>query len=239
MQIIKTAGVIFECEDPIEVIRAQTLLTKEPGTIAWLDKHLQPDDVFYDVGANIGCYTLYAAQRLTTGHVYAIEPNIFTARSLMRNVAANHLERHVTVWTVALGRVDPPQPVAFNYTSLRPGASGSQLGHTIGEDGQAFEPVLVEMKLATRLDCLGPLKPSIIKLDVDGNERDIVASMWGTRVRTIQVEMHAKDDADIVAFLEYDHHLHLDHRHHTAQGQKAIDKGADPMSIPHNAVFVR
>src|SRR5678815_6110374 len=102
MQIIKTAGLIFECEDDIEVMRAQTLLTKEPGTIAWLEKHLRPDDVFYDIGANIGCYTLFAASRITTGHVYAFEPNVVNARSLMRNVEVNKLEARVTVVTVAL-----------------------------------------------------------------------------------------------------------------------------------------
>ena len=35
------------------------LLTKEPGTIAWIEGFTE-DDVFWDVGANVGLYSLYA-----------------------------------------------------------------------------------------------------------------------------------------------------------------------------------
>src|ERR671919_62441 len=42
--------------------RALSLLTKQPGTIQWIDAFV-PDSVFWDVGANIGVYSLYAALR--------------------------------------------------------------------------------------------------------------------------------------------------------------------------------
>ena len=42
--------------------RAMTMLTRQPATIAWIDA-FQPNSVFWDVGANIGVYTLYAALR--------------------------------------------------------------------------------------------------------------------------------------------------------------------------------
>src|SRR5262245_41812198 len=43
------------------VWRARTFFTEEPDTVAWLDG-LRPDDVLWDVGANVGLYTIYAAK---------------------------------------------------------------------------------------------------------------------------------------------------------------------------------
>ena len=52
--------------------RARGLLTKQRGTIAWIDS-FQPGSVFWDIGANIGSYALYAALRRDV-KVVAFEP---------------------------------------------------------------------------------------------------------------------------------------------------------------------
>jgi len=59
--------------------------------LALLDRLLvQPDQVFIDVGANEGEETIFAAKRLTHGHVYAFEPNDNVYSRLCQNVALNH-----------------------------------------------------------------------------------------------------------------------------------------------------
>jgi hypothetical protein len=64
--------------------RAERLLQKEKGTIAWLDRELGPNDVFFDIGANIGIYTIFGAKRINgTGMVVAFEPHIPSANSLI------------------------------------------------------------------------------------------------------------------------------------------------------------
>lgn len=50
----------FFCPGTLPIYRAQTLLTKEPDTIEWIDT-FQKDDVLWDIGANVGVYSLYAA----------------------------------------------------------------------------------------------------------------------------------------------------------------------------------
>ena len=63
IDIVTTFGKIsFYCHGEVPLIRARTLLTKEPETILWIDD-FNKDDVFWDVGANIGPYSLYAAKR--------------------------------------------------------------------------------------------------------------------------------------------------------------------------------
>lgn len=65
-------------------------------------QHLQPGDVYVDVGANIGYYTLIAAQRVgPQGKVIAYEPDADNFELLQRNVALNHLSQ-VQVFPYAL-----------------------------------------------------------------------------------------------------------------------------------------
>lgn len=57
-------------------------------------KHLQPGDVYVDVGANIGYYTLVAAQRVgLQGKVFSYEPDADNFALLQSNVALNHLSQ--------------------------------------------------------------------------------------------------------------------------------------------------
>ncbi|HQQ64258.1 MAG TPA: FkbM family methyltransferase [Pseudomonadales bacterium] len=65
-------------------------------------QHLHPGDVYVDVGANIGYYTLIAAQRVGVhGKVIAYEPDTDNFALLQRNVALNQLS-HVRIFPCAL-----------------------------------------------------------------------------------------------------------------------------------------
>jgi FkbM family methyltransferase len=242
VQIIKTDGLIFECETDIERSRAETLLTKEPGTIEWL-RTLPEGAIFYDVGANIGAYTLFAARQVgPRGRVYAFEPHIINARSLLRNVAANGFTDRVRILTCALGDSDDVYP--FCYRALEAGSSGSQLGHCTDENGKTFEPVLVEMKHVARADRLPRHLdlPQYVKIDVDGNDLIVLGGMAGLLQHappvSVQVEVHKDNLAGIEKFMNQ-HDYILASRHYTANGQRAIAKGAEPLAIPHNAIYVR
>ena len=61
VEIETSHGIIsFYCPGGRTVGRANTLLTKEKNTIAWIDS--LEEGVFWDIGANVGVFTLYAAQ---------------------------------------------------------------------------------------------------------------------------------------------------------------------------------
>lgn len=228
----------FVQDTPLEQWRVKTLATKEPGTIAWLDE-LQPGDVFYDIGANVGIYTIYAAEKVgPTGHVYAVEPHLANAVSLLKNIAANGFQDRVTVACVALCDVD--YWGAFHYRDLTAGASGSQLGNAIGEDGRPFTPVLTEYKHSIRLDHLATdwRRPTAIKIDVDGRELHILCGAYALRPASWQIEVHP-GHADAIAW----RCEHVGYRqaqiHYTSHGQKQIDKGADPATVTANVIYRR
>lgn len=242
MKLVTIDGLKFACADHIEVARAESLLTKEPGTIDWLMRTVQQGDVVYDIGANIGVYTLFAARLVgPLGTVYAFEPHIANASALFENVLLNGLQHIVKVSTCALG--ERMAMDLFNYVSLRRGSSGSQAGHTTGETGESFEPALREIKACVPLDAISDLrKPDVIKLDVDGNELSILKGakqlLLSAAPRSLQVEMRGSN-AEQVKFFLATMGYRFSHRHDTALGQKRIAQGANVEEIGHNGVFLR
>ena len=66
-------GIEFDATYAGAMARGRNLLVNEPDTINWLDDYLLQGDVFLDIGANIGVYSLYAAKKSNT--VVSIEPD--------------------------------------------------------------------------------------------------------------------------------------------------------------------
>jgi len=81
--------------------RARGLLTKQRGTIAWIDS-FQPGSVFWDVGANIGSYALYAALRRDV-RVVAFEPAAVNYFLLAANCELNEFGEHLDCLQLGLG----------------------------------------------------------------------------------------------------------------------------------------
>lgn len=236
----------FRCPNALTLRRACTLYVKEVGTIDWLNQRLQPGDLFLDIGANIGVYTLYAAQRVgPSGHVYAVEPHLPNAVALMENLMANALGERVTLLTCALA--ETPGPGRFNYGEWRTGSSRSQLSGST--DGRLVPiPVTVrpsEIMLAQTLDNLieeGAIRaPNLVKIDVDGTELSILHGMRKMlngegRPRSLQVECMPGNAGDIEVLLTR-FGYRLEQRHASMAGAKRLAKGLEVADIVHNAVF--
>ena len=238
---IESAGLTFLCDDPIEEWRAKTLLEKEPGTIAWINQ-MQPGEVFYDIGANIGVYTLYAAKRGVK--VYAFEPHALNAVELARNVHVNGLSDLVTV--IQMPITEGYGLALFYYRSLRAGTSGHQSKCEWENNCVRFEPECCIRMPSSSIDGLlewDEIKaPHYIKIDVDGNEPKIVDGLRCTLVRStvksLQIETEPEHRAEVDRELEK-HGYPLSYRHYTQAGQRKIDLGADPETVICNSVYVR
>ena len=234
---------VFRCEDPLEVTRAVTLLEKEAGTVRFIRTEVRSGDVFYDIGANIGLYTLVAARRVgDDGMVCAFEPHAANVMSLLRNVAENKLDDRVKVVSAAL--TDASGFFAFDYRSAEPGSALSRL-ESEGAVGEAFEPVFRELKYATSVDALvedGVIPPAdLVKIDVDGNEPLVLRGMTShlsgdRRPRAVQVEIDP-ETREQVRELMRDYGYDVAERHETMAGQALIESGEDPGEVVHNVVF--
>lgn len=228
-----SARFVVSHETAIERARVETFFTKEPGTLRWLREQVRPGDVLLDIGANIGLYSLYAAA-LQPVEVYAVEPHVPTAASLLRNVWLNGWLSRVHVLTCPLALDAGWQN--FHYRGLEAGISDNQFGPHPG--------VCVEPKYGVPVDDLLFDKlmpqPTLVKIDVDGNEPDIVAGMGFALqgVRSVQVEVNpGRLDRLVPQFARAG--LVNPQRHDTAHGRAALKAGAAPQSIAYNLIFTR
>ncbi len=236
----------YVCENRLQAYRAVSLWVKEPGTMAWIEAETRLGDRFLDIGANVGIYTIAAAHRVgDMGRVYAVEPHKPNAVSLMRNILRNDLQRRVDVLTLPLA--EQRIVAAFNYTSLEPSVTGSQLGSTfLDGHSRVFKPAASELCLGMSVDELISINaiqaPHLIKIDVDGIELNILKGMRillasAERPRGIQVELNIGEHDGVVDFLASQGYK-LDHRHFTIGGERRRMAGVNIADIAHNAIFV-
>ena len=73
--------------------RAKSFATKEPETLDWID-HLPQGCTLWDVGANVGLYSIYAAKKREC-RVVAFEPSVFNLELLAQNFFLNSLQERV------------------------------------------------------------------------------------------------------------------------------------------------
>jgi FkbM family methyltransferase len=233
----------FVCHSEKERNRAKRMFEKEKGTIAWLDRELRPGDVYFDVGANIGVYTLFGARRVgEKGSVVAFEPHIPNANSLLENIILNGLGHQIKLVTAALS--DRECYDHFNYQAVTVASSTSQFGRTSYE-GEAFDPIFVEVKHSVRIDTLigtgAVSRPNVVKIDVDGLDFEVLDGMRrlissAERPRSIQIELGSDSKPRILSLLEETGYV-LREKHWTAAGLEFIAEGNDPERYPHYGIF--
>jgi FkbM family methyltransferase len=218
-----------------EYNRATHAFAKEPGTLTWL-AGIRPGDVVYDVGANVGVYTLLAAHRVgPAGRVYAFEPHAATTATLLENVTLNGLGDRVDVLSCALHGSSGVEP--FLYGSLAAGSALSQVG---GEGAGARE--LKAVAAADDLIAGGTLAPAdLIKIDVDGNEAGVLAGMRGLltgadRPRSVQVEVNPDDAAAVLELMTQAGYRETG-RHRSGDAERLVRNGADPATLGANVIF--
>jgi len=134
----------------------------ERPLVDWLKHTLRPDDVFWDVGANIGAITLAAAPLCRK--VVAFEPDPRSNVRLSQNVAVNRLA-HVEIVEGALGVEAGVAPLY--QSGVRNSGMTSLIAGRSDAVGQTNVPVLRADDLIARRP---ELAPTIMKLDVEGAE---------------------------------------------------------------------
>jgi FkbM family methyltransferase len=170
---------------------------KEPETVAWIESQLRPGDVFYDVGANIGAYSLIA-HTVTEGRcqIYAFEPSFSTFAALCDNVFLNRFQESIVPLNVVLSDFTGLAP--FAYSKLAPGAAlHNQVEQGTDLRAETGEPSLVQVMPYFRLDDLVELLklplPTHVKIDVDGHEAKVIRGAARTlsshAIRSILVEI--------------------------------------------------
>ncbi|MDA0655824.1 MAG: FkbM family methyltransferase [Proteobacteria bacterium] len=145
----------------------------------FLDTHLEPGDVFIDVGAHFGIYSLSAVTAPSGGvRVIAVEPDPHNVQVFKLWTALNKQSRSIEIIEAACG--------------AEPGAAklwaNSSMGHQVGGERpadalQTSQPIDVALVTIDQILAARPeLKPKrlFIKIDVEGLEPEVIAGAENT-----------------------------------------------------------
>ncbi|HAU28665.1 MAG TPA: FkbM family methyltransferase [Rhodospirillaceae bacterium] len=123
---------------------------------------LSSDDLFVDIGANAGSYSILAAG-VCGARVIAFEPIPETYERLRKNMALNHLEQRVECHNMALGA---------HAEELVLTGSQDCMNHVLADAEYAATTVRIQ---ADTLDSMmGSSRPFMLKMDVEGFEWNVL-----------------------------------------------------------------
>ena len=84
----------FFIPNSLSEYRVITFFTKEPETLEWIDNFEKKENlIFWDIGANIGLYSIYNALKNENSSTISFEPSSSNYRILSRNISINNLEK--------------------------------------------------------------------------------------------------------------------------------------------------
>jgi FkbM family methyltransferase len=156
-----------------------------------------PDDVFLDVGANFGSWTMPAAGLVR--RVYSIEPSPGPYLALLENIGLNDFSDRVRALPVVVG--ESAGFVRFRVDSLD---SSTATSHVASDNEEAQQPSGALWR-PHRADTLVPSvsidglvesqaieSPTLVKIDTEGYEGPVLRGMARTAptVRVMFVEVH-------------------------------------------------
>lgn len=163
------------CTSPIELTHRITAVSKERETVSFVEA-MRPGELFFDIGANTGAYSLIAASRGI--EVVAFEPHGPTFARLKENIHLNDL--NVTPFRFALS--DHDGEAGLEASSDLPGSASHAM--RLGEEFLCW-------RLDSFIEAWSTYQPTWIKIDTDGHEVEVLTGAKETlrHVRGVQVEV--------------------------------------------------
>jgi FkbM family methyltransferase len=185
-------------------------LYHESFMLGAMQRLIRPNDVVFDVGANIGLYVRFMVQQFGAGKVIAFEPMSQNQALLLQNTRLGNCQDRVTVVAAALADYDGTDEFQTDDISS---ASGTLNVVSQGGPSQARRqyglPPISETVTVARLDTMvegGTVPaPSVIKVDVEGAEERLLRGAVQTLEKhspRLAIELHGTEEArKVVRFL--------------------------------------
>lgn len=186
----------FHIPNNLILWRVKTLYTKEPETIEWI-KSFEKDSIFWDIGSNIGLYSIYAAKKKKSV-VYSFEPSTSNVRIFSRNIYLNDLTNKIHLLPIALNENNKIHFSLIKESTFIEGGAENAFSVDYDWKGEFFKPANEYKTIGTSLDFLSENEiipiPNYIKIDVDGIEHLILNGGKNTlknkKIKSVLIELN-------------------------------------------------
>ena len=163
---------IFSTPNWLTKKRAKDFTNDEPETLAWIEE-FEEHSVFWDVGANVGSYSMYAAV-LKKCEVVAFEPSFLNLVTLQENIRLNNLSDSITIFPIGLSSSTSLKTLFLSKENFMSGGAHNSLGKPVDQYGNTLKDTHRIVVPAETLDDFSKRYdkgvPDYLKIDVDGLE---------------------------------------------------------------------
>ena len=166
--------------------KVKNLFIKEPVIINWI-RNFKKDSIFFDIGANVGMYSIFAAV-IKNLKVYAFEPAANNFQILMENTIINKLSEKITCFPIGISDVSL-------FTTMDIGKFDKESFYKQG----IFTTSLDEL-----ISLWGMPVPNYLKIDVGGIESKIINKSQNLLANKklysalVEINPNRKEDKDII-----------------------------------------
>ena len=179
-------------------LRVRRIFTKEPGTLEWINNFKTDENtIFWDIGSNIGLFSIYAATKHSKIKVFSFEPSTSNLRVLSRNISINNLEKQIIMNQFPLtNKIN--EYLTFKESRFQEGCAENVFGESFDFEGSEFFSKNEYTVYGTNINYLLKNKildlPDYIKIDVDGIEHLILEGgidyLSEKKIKSISVEIN-------------------------------------------------
>jgi FkbM family methyltransferase len=200
----------FRVQNPRDLFGLEFILSTEAQNLETVMRSLGPGDVFLDIGANVGAYTILSARKVgEAGRVVAFEPEIQHFNQLQENLGLNGLS-NVRPFRLALGEEEGTGRLYVK------GVPSPSLVAPEGPPEARAEYELVEVVNGDEFwEDHGLAPPRVVKIDVQGFELPVLRGLGrllsGPATTLLVCEIHpwagviVQDVKELVASMGFRH----------------------------------
>ena len=195
---ILNKNISFFTPNKITEWRVNTYFQKEPETLEWIDTFDNKNKIiFWDIGGNIGLYSIYAALRHSNIEIITFEPSTSNLRVLSRNISLNKLDDKIIICQFPLTDKNNSF-LLLKENNFEEGGALNPYGENYDYNGNIFTSNHQYKIYGTSINYLldnSILKiPNYIKIDVDGIEHLILKGgnkyLNSPLIKSISVELN-------------------------------------------------
>ncbi len=201
-KIFENKKLIFFCPNKLIEWRVKTFLEKEPETLEWISNFDKNNPIiFWDIGANIGLYSLYTSIKFEKADIFAFEPSTSNLRVLSRNISINNFSNKIKIINQPLSDVKTSFSI-FNESSFQEGGALNTFKEKYNFTGKEINFENKYFLLGTNINDLIDKQilqiPNYIKIDVDGIEHLILNGadkyLSHKKIKSILIEVNENFD---------------------------------------------